>query len=161
MTTFRLTGRHALFMFVLFFGVIIAANVAFTIAAVKSFPGEEEHKSYFQGLHYNETLAARAEQESLGWRAVLVEATIDEGGASFLLRISDRSGKPIDGLALDGAIRRTTHESEDASIEWLEAGAGAYRGFAAGARQGLWEFRAHAVGPDSEPFAMETRIVLK
>ena len=161
MTNFRLTGKHALAIFVVFFAAIIAANVAFTFAAVKTFPGEEDQKPYFQGLHYNETLAERAQQESLGWRAVLVEAKRDHGGASFLLRITDESGKPIDGLALDGEIRRTTHDSEDSSIEWSPAGEGAYRGVARKAGRGLWEFRALASIDESRPFSMETRIVLK
>ncbi|MEZ5920556.1 MAG: FixH family protein [Parvularculaceae bacterium] len=158
---FELKGLHVLAAFVLFFGAVIAVNVAFTRAALHSFPGEEDHKAYFQGLHYNETLAERARQKELGWTASLVEANLDGVSAVFRLRIADKTGAPLAGLEMDGVIRRTTHSSEDTPLHWNSLGKGLYEARADNVGAGLWEFRANAKDAENDPFAIETRVVLK
>ena len=65
----RVTGWHVLAVILVFFGVIITVNVIFIIQATRTFRGEDEPRSYVQGLDYNSTLAARAEQAALGWTA--------------------------------------------------------------------------------------------
>jgi hypothetical protein len=47
-------------MLLTFFGVVIGVDVAFSVLAVRTFPGEDIRNSYVQGNHYNETLAERA-----------------------------------------------------------------------------------------------------
>ena len=51
---FVLKGWHVLLMLVGFFGFMFVVNGIFLWAAITSFPGEDEQKSYMQGLHYNE-----------------------------------------------------------------------------------------------------------
>ena len=53
-----------------------------------TFSGEDERKSYLQGLTFNRTLAQRAEQARLGWRAEIT-ATRQKNGMACLLYTSD------------------------------------------------------------------------
>jgi len=158
---FEIKGVHVLIGFVAFFGVVIAVNVAFTRAALNSFPGEEDHKAYFQGLHYNETLAERARQKELGWAASLVEANLDGESAVFRLKITDNTGAPLAGLEVEGVIRRTTHSGEDTPLHWNNLGEGLYEARADNVGAGLWAFKASAKDAENDPFAIETRVVLK
>ena len=79
-----LTGRGVLFWLALFFGVVILTNAIFVTAAVKTFRGEDEQKPYLQGIAYNQTLARRAEQVELGWRAVIAAERSGDGAHARL-----------------------------------------------------------------------------
>ena len=46
----KLTGRGVLLLVAGFFGVIIATNVIFITAALRTFRGEDEAKPYLQGV---------------------------------------------------------------------------------------------------------------
>ncbi|HEY1878254.1 MAG TPA: FixH family protein, partial [Rhizomicrobium sp.] len=65
--TGRLTGRGVLIWLFGFFAVIFAMNIYFIMVSSRTFRGEDEQKPYLQGVEFNQTLARRAEQESLGW----------------------------------------------------------------------------------------------
>ncbi len=66
---FRITGWHVLAGMILFFSTIIAVNAVFISLAVQSFPGEDQRRSYVQGLEYNDVIAQRRAQAALGWTA--------------------------------------------------------------------------------------------
>ena len=63
--SFKITGWHVLFSVIAFFGVITAVNAVMISYAVKSFPGEDQKKSYMQGLQYNKVLEEKKLQEQL------------------------------------------------------------------------------------------------
>jgi nitrogen fixation protein FixH len=51
-----------------FFGVIIAVNIALAVAATGTFPGLVVENSYVSIQNYDEILARAREQDKAGWR---------------------------------------------------------------------------------------------
>ncbi len=150
----RLTGRHIVLMLIAFFGIMIIANTAFVIVAVKSFPGESQKKSYLQGLNYNETLTARAKQKSLGWRAEItrIEATHLE------VKLHDKNDAPVNGLTITGQLRRPSHDGSDQTLAFKEINPGVYATPTSALGVGTWDFTATAIGPGDEHFEFGARV---
>ncbi len=90
---FRLTGWHVFLLMCIFFGFMFIVNGVFLWAALSSFPGEDEHKSYLQGLHYNNAISARRIQEEQGWSAQ-IGLTPTDSGDRLVIRLLDRAGAP-------------------------------------------------------------------
>lgn len=141
---FTLTGRHVLIGLVVFFGAVIAVNVAFAVAAVRSFPGEDVRRSYLQGLAYNDTLADRRAQEALGWQAAAAFRTAEDGGAvlEVVLRTSD--GAPLDGAEVNGDLRRAATARFDREFALTPIGGGRYAVDLGVLETGRWLLRARA-----------------
>ena len=147
----QLTGRHVLFMLLAFFGIMIAVNAYFTFVAVKSFRGEDVPRSYRQGLEYNQTLDARAEQKRSGWTASV--NTIKSGGQPLrlVLEINDKDGRAIPGLEIVAKLRHPVDTDFDHALSFNDAGNGRYvaesipftgqRALEANARQGDFVFK--------------------
>lgn len=153
----RLTGRHVLLMLVGFFGVMLVANAAFVIVAVRSFPGESEKKSYLQGVRFNETLAARAEQERLGWRAEI--AGFDRNHVE--VRFFDVSGSPVVGLSVAGDLRRPAFNGADRALIFYETAPGVYRAEMNALAKGGWDLSGLAEDGRGGRFVFEARVSVK
>lgn len=141
--TGRVKGRHVLGAILLFFGVVIAINVGFAIAAIRSFPGEDERRSYLQGLRFNDTLAERRAQRLLGWRAA-TEWRAVENGSSLRVVMRTRDGAPIDGLAIQGVLGRRSSAAFDHPLDFTAEGRGAYVATLPTLAAGQWRLRARA-----------------
>ncbi|MBI1365592.1 MAG: ferredoxin [Alphaproteobacteria bacterium] len=157
--TKKLNGWHVLLILVGFFGVVIAVNAYFIVTALDTFPGEEVMHPYIKGLNYNQEIEERAEQAALGWTAEI--SGIKREGDAVLIDVvyRDRNGAIIPDLDVKGALKRTTHEGEDQSLEFERVG-GAYVARAQKAGAGLWDFTAVAVSPKGERFELEKRLML-
>ncbi len=152
----ELRGVHVLAAMLLFFGVVIAINVAFSVVAIRTFPGEDEKRSYMQGLHYNEKLAARAAQAALGWRAV---ADLEPGvrGATLHVRLVDRAGHPLDGMTVAGVLRRPSTSLADKTLAFIAGGDGVYTAEAGVLADGVWVFHGTSQR-DTQHFDIERRM---
>jgi nitrogen fixation protein FixH len=140
---FELRGVHVLAGLLAFFGAIIAVNIVFAVAAVQTFPGEDVRRSYLQGLRYNETLAERQAQSSLGWRAAAgIEAA--EHGARLQVALRTRDGAPIDGAGLAGVLMWPTDSRLDRALSFVQDGAGHYVADLGDLPDGRWRLRARA-----------------
>ena len=139
----ELRGVHVLTMILLFFGAIIAINVGFGIMAVRTFPGEDERRSYTQGLHYNQTLAERREQAALGWRAE-GELARSGNGADVRVRLVDAQARPLDDVTVEGVLRWPPSASGDQPLEFRHVGEGVYVAHLAALPPGRWDLRARA-----------------
>jgi nitrogen fixation protein FixH len=137
----RLTGLHVLAIVLVFFGAVIGINVIFITEALKSFPGEDEVRSYAQGLKYNATLADRAQQAALGWRAS-ARLTPDADGARVEIQMTDRDGAALDNLSLTGTLRRPVDARED--VVFVPKGHGRYVAAPSSIAPGQWALRADA-----------------
>ncbi len=153
----RLTGRHVLFALIAFFGVMLVANAAFVTFAVRSFPGESEKKSYFQGLNYNETLAARATQNTLGWQVVVrrVEPSIVE------IALYDIEETGVAGLAISGDIRRPTHSGGDQQLVFEEIAHGVYQATTTTLSDGAWDLSGIAKDLRGNQFEFHARVFVQ
>ena len=152
------TGRHVLYCMFGFFGVIIAVNMVFLTYALQTFPGESMKKSYLQGLHYNDILAERAEQATLGWRAELVEAN---GEGVIEVRLTDAGGAPLNGLTVNGELRRIVHARDDRALSFTAMGEGLYRAPAGALEPGVWSLTAHAESRAGEALDFTARVDIR
>ncbi|MGV6801899.1 MAG: FixH family protein [bacterium] len=124
---FKLTGWHVLFVVVLFFSIITAVNAIMITYALKTFPGENQKKSYLQGLHYNQTLQAREKQSELGWRVILLDGDhLPADNTSIKVSVLDKLGQPVSGLHFTATIGRSVTDKEDRDIVFEELNSGTY-----------------------------------
>ena len=116
-------GRHVFMGFVVFFGVMLAANAVLVYFAVGTFSGGDKANPYQSGLRYNETISAAEQQETLGWRT---EVTYDEESGRLLLRFLDKSENPVASLKLGATVSRPATDREDHAVEFEEISQGIY-----------------------------------
>jgi len=157
--TFELKGGHVLAALLAFFAITVAVNTVFTVYAISTFSGEHVTKPYVRGLEYNKTLAARAAQATLAWKAELTLSR--EGlGAQVVLRMVDRNAKPLSGLDAEVVLRRPTNAMLDRTIKLDPVGGGEYRATVPEIAAGQWDVVAKAKAA-SATFEAERRIVLE
>lgn len=154
---FRLGGGHVLAGLLLFFAAIIAINIAFAVAAVRTFPGEDERRSYTQGLRYNDVLAERRAQAANGWRA-RSELAQTASGARVLVRLADRTGAPIAGAVVEGVLRWAPNESGDRALTFVSQGDGLYSADLGALTPGRWDLRARAYKQDGRALDFEAEL---
>ena len=116
-------GRHVFMGFVVFFGVMLAANAVLVYFAVGTFSGGDKANPYQSGLHYNETISAAEQQATLGWKN---EITYDDESGRVMLRILDSSEKPVGGLKHSATVSRPATDREDHAVEFEEISQGVY-----------------------------------
>jgi nitrogen fixation protein FixH len=90
---------HGLFIAM---GVVFAVNGYFIYAAVDTFPGAAGTDGFDLSNGYDKVLATAARQAALGWQ---VEVAVDDAGHP-LLRLADRLGAPLQGVAIDAHAER-------------------------------------------------------
>jgi len=116
-------GRHVFMGFVVFFGVMLAANAVLVYFAVGTFSGGDKANPYQSGLRYNETILAAEQQETLGWQT---EVTYDDENGRISLRILDKSEEPVAGLKHSATVSRPATDREDHAVEFEEISQGIY-----------------------------------
>ena len=156
-------GKHVLYAMVAMFGLVIAVNLVFVYLAIDTFTGVTTENPYKEGLAYNQVLAARDAQRDLGWQGnVTYERTgVDDGPRQIAVSVSDRDGRPLRGLSLDGSLHRPTHAGVDQPLIWRETAPGRYTAEAALPEPGNWDLLVSARDGDSPPFEMKARLWFK
>ncbi len=153
----RLTGRHVLIMVCLFFGVMIFANVIFIRAAVRTFPGVSEEKSYIQGLHYNEALAKRAEQSLLGWTAEIVQMERNADTGNIAVRLT-KDEAALSGLSVTGVLKRPATDDADQPLLFIAQVDGVYKAEVSAFEPGIWDLVLRVEGMAGESLDVDARI---
>lgn len=113
---FKFTGWHMLFLMIAFFGTIITVNMILVFRAVGSYPGVDTEQSYRQGLAYNDTLEARAQQKALAWAAD-VSVTAER---KIILSLTDKNSFPIRGLTVVGLLKHPTTTALDVELQFVQ-----------------------------------------
>lgn len=155
---FRIKGYHVLAAMVGFFAIIIVVNAIFISLAVRSFPGEQEEKSYLQGLHYNDRLKAREAQAALGWTVNIEKASLLNEAGVIEIAFKDREGAPIYDLAVAGVLSRPADDDHDLQLEFAAAGSGKYHAQVDAIGPGVWSLKAFAANTRNETFEFETKL---
>lgn len=104
----RLTGRGVLAIAVVFFGIVIAVNVVMATYAVGGFPGLVSKNPYTEGQRFDSELKA---ERALGWRFA---ADYDAG--ALVVRVGEKEGAPLDGLAVSAVVGRPATLQEDREL---------------------------------------------
>ncbi|WP_420434923.1 FixH family protein [Hyphobacterium sp.] len=117
----EIKGRHVLIALIVFFGIIIAVDAFFVTTALRTFRGEDEPRSYVQGINYNDVLERRALQVQIGWGASSIIAP-----SGVILYICDAGGDPVSGLRLDARLRHPADATLDLPLTLTETEAGRY-----------------------------------
>ena len=115
------TGWHMLGVVFLFFGTIIAVNIAMAYWAVSTFPGLNAKNSYVASQNYNLLLKDAAAQDERGWKNTL---TLEEGRPMLVL--TNRAGAVVHGLDVSILAGRPSNASTDRALK-LEPVPGGYR----------------------------------
>jgi nitrogen fixation protein FixH len=155
-----LTGWGVLAWLGGFFALVFAANLAFVIMSVKTFSGEDEQKPYLQGVEFNQTLARRAEQKRLDWRATISAGRAASGAVRIDVALRRPDGAPQTGLRLGGELRHPMDENRDRPLKLKEVAAGLYRAELSGVGAGKWDVVV-ATGHDQVPFETSRRLWLR
>ncbi len=137
--TGTLTGRGVLIWLLGFFGVIMAMNAWYITLSVKTFRGEDEQLPYLQGITYNQTLAHRAEQRAMDWRAEVSLARVETGRVVLRVVLHDAVGHPLDGLLLKGELRHPADENRDHPLAMKQIAPGIYETEIAQVTPGAWD----------------------
>ncbi|MEE2526525.1 FixH family protein [Hyphobacterium sp. HN65] len=149
----EIKGRHVLIALLVFFGVIIAVDAFFVTTALRTFRGEDEPRSYVQGIRYNDVLERREEQAGLGWSATsVVTSTRVEIG------VVDAQDAPVTGLVLDARLRHPADSGRDIELALTEISAGVYEADTE-VPDGRWTLVVST--PEGPPFELEQDIWLQ
>ncbi len=146
----KLTGWHVLFILCVFFGVMVAVNVVFTVFAVKTFPGEQVEKSYVQGIHYNDVLKDKERQAALGWAAEIGFEKQDNGAPRLVSNWFDKSGEPMTQLTVNAKIVREVSEEGMSEFTLSADGPGRYYSDMSELGAGIWRIEVTAANSDNE-----------
>ena len=112
----KLTGWHALVLFVGGFGIIIAVNVYMAYQAIHTFPGLEVSSGYADSQDFNER---RAGQEALGWQTAV---EIDADAGVLTLHLTDADGNLVVPGQLTALLTRPTDQLEDQLLDLTVSG---------------------------------------
>lgn len=151
--SFELKGLHVLGIFVGFFLVVIVVNVAFTVMAIRTYPGEVSRTPYEDGVAYNAKLAQLEAQSRLGWRAA---AQAGPEGA-VLVTFRDRAGAPLTGLRVAAKLQRPATQSGRKDALLAETAPGTYSA-RLGGLSGAWDLSLLAHDPAGARFEAERRL---
>lgn len=150
---FTIKGWHVLLGFIAFFGIVIAVDVGFAMAAYRTFSGEAIHDPYEAGIMYNNTLAQRRREAALGWRA-----TIEEEQDLVVVRVADRGGKPVEGLTVTGVLVRPATVKGQRGLTFAADGKGGYRADTS-SLDGAWDLHVIARDSSGAVFEADRRMV--
>lgn len=128
-------------IFVLAFVVIIAVNTVMVVLAVKTFSGLETNNAYDQGLGYNTTLAEAAQNDKLGWHAVIAFLADSADARIIQVTMTDASGTPLPDLNVKAIFVRPTNAGLDEVVQLQPQGRGRYQAGFKPSALGNWDLR--------------------
>jgi nitrogen fixation protein FixH len=147
-------------LFIAAFLLVLGVNATLIFFAQRTFSGLETASPYERGLDYNRTLAAEAAQAKLGWQHEAAFAAGDGSGRTLTVRMTDRDGRPLDGLALSAYLVRPSSEGLDMTLTVQATGDGRYVAHFALPAPGQWELRVVARGSE-HVWQVSERMVLQ
>ncbi len=157
----ELTGKHVLFLFVAFFGIIFAVNARLIYLSQSSWTGLETHDAYRKGLKYNQQLSSSEAQNTRGWTMTLVKKTDANGQLMLTATPKDKAGENLSGLAMSVELKRPTHEGIDKAFPLKETSLGVYAGQIEKIPLGKWYLFVTAVQGKTILYRSKNELYLK
>ncbi len=134
----ELTGKHVLFMLIVFFGIIFTVNARLIYLSQSSWTGLETYDAYRKGLKYNQQLSSSDAQNTRGWTMVLDQTKGPNGQMILTATPKDKTGAQLSGLTLSAKLKRPTHEGMDKIFPLKETKPGVYSGQTENVPLGKW-----------------------
>ncbi len=157
----ELTGKHVLFLFVAFFGIIFAVNARLIYLSQSSWTGLETHDAYRKGLKYNQQLSSSEAQNTRGWTMTVVKKTGANGELLLTATPKDQAGEHLNGLAMSVELKRPTHEGIDKTFPLKETDPGVYAGQIDKIPLGKWYLFVTAVKGSEILYRSKNELYLK
>ncbi len=151
-------------IFVAGMGVVVAVNAVLVFFATTTYSGLETEGHYEKGLAYNETIERTRRMEAMGWSSDVAFETAPGGDGTAIAgrvvaRLSDRDGRPLDGLRVRLVVSRPTRDGFDQDLTLAPAAAGTYAAGLDVPMKGQWDFRVVATGGEV-PYQKRHRLVV-
>jgi nitrogen fixation protein FixH len=110
--SWQLTGAHFLLILLGVFAVVLGANVALTVFAIRSSPGGPLANAYDASQTYNTRIDKMRLQDKSGWHAqVAVDTT--SAGRFVRVKLADASGAPIIGADVKAQLEHPANSRLD------------------------------------------------
>ena len=106
-----ITGWHVAMLFLGFFGIVFAVNIAMAIMAYRSWTGLVVENSYVASQHFNADVAALKKSESLG-----ISHQLHYINGRLLLALVGADGKPMAADKVQISIGRPVDDGEDLKL---------------------------------------------
>lgn len=131
-----LTGRRVLFIFIAFFGTIMAVNFYMAKQAIGTFGGVVVDNSYVASQQYNGWLAEARAQKALGWSETVTRAP--SGLVSIALK--NAQGAPMRGATVTAVAQHPLGQTKPINLIFTEKSGGEY-GASVPLPAGRWHLR--------------------
>jgi nitrogen fixation protein FixH len=128
------------------FGVVFAVNGFFIARAIATYPGEDVQNPYLQGVDFNQTLQARAEQAAEGWQATIAAKRVAGGAVEVTIVVDKKAGVLPADFSLTGLLRHPSDEELDHPLSFAASGPNRFVGHITGVRRGAWDVQVKANG---------------
>lgn len=149
-------------VFVAGMALVVVVNGVMVYFALSTFTGTTVDRAYERGRLYNQVLAEAERQAALGWRFELRWAPATEPHAGRLvISATDRSGAPLEGLAIAGKVVRPLGRPEPIPLAFAQAGSGRYVVPVMLDGAGQWEVRLAARRGADGPVELRERIIVR
>lgn len=156
----ELTGKHVLFCFLGFFGVVFAVNAVLVKAATSTFGGVETSSSYQAGLMFEQDVARAEQQDALHWRVNGKLARGHAGEARLDISARDSKDVPLAGLTARARLAHPADGRLDRIIVLSGTSAGQFHGEVQ-AQSGQWELIVDLYRDDTRAFRSRSRVTLR
>lgn len=120
---------------------LVVAPIIMVVVAIKTFPGTATDHAYQKGLDYNKTIAAAAEQKSLGWAVTAQLTPTAQQRVAISVSAVGADGKALSHAKVSAQLVRPTLAGYDQTVELLEQKSGVYQAEATMPLRGNWEAR--------------------
>lgn len=125
-----LTGRRVLFIFAAFVLTFVTVDLFMWRMASKTFGGLVTQESFRVGNQYGKEIEAARAQNERGWSVSEELSPIQDGKASLVVRVRDKDGREIVGLAGQAVFAHPADARRDVSVDLRERAPGEYVGSA-------------------------------
>jgi nitrogen fixation protein FixH len=153
------TGRFVLLTAIGFFGVVAAVNAVMMTLAIRTMPGLDVANGYVASQGMNREIDAMRGQNERAWRADIT-ARLKGNVALVNVTLTDRTGKPVTGLAVSVRLAHPALTRADHEGGLAERHPGFYAGEFSGIPPGAWTLVVEATQSGERAFASRNRITL-
>lgn len=137
----RQPGWFIPWLFVAFFGVVVAANGIMVYVAMTTYTGLETDNHYLKGLHYNAALEGARAQAERAWKVDLAFQSQAPRKGIVSVTLRDRYGNLLTGSVVKAAFIRPTSSNHDVALELPYLGDGRYGTDVEFPFSGNWDLR--------------------